>query len=137
MKLSSRKQLLKESELTLKSIKKSLNEAAVPQRDVEKVKHWMEDAIPIVISEDRFEKYDDDVEKFFRYLEIQQGAPPKDAKKFAKAADDAIYPLRLVISNVKATIRELKQLESVLPEIERIIKAVESDIKKMNKRSPK
>jgi hypothetical protein len=131
MKLSSRKELLKESEMKLTEIRKSLNEAAVPQREVEKVKHWMEDAIAIVIREDMLEKYDDDVEKFFRYLEIQQGAPPKDAKKFAKAADDAIYPLRLVISNVKATIRELKQLESVLPEIERIIKAVESDIKKM------
>ena len=131
MKLSTRKQLLKESEMKLAEIRKSLNEAAVPQRDVEKVKHWMEDAIAIVISEDRFEQYDDDVENFFRYLEIQQGAPPKDAKKFAKAADESIYDLRRVISKFRSQVREIKQLDSQLYKIETIITAVESDIKKM------
>lgn len=131
MKLSSRKQLMKESEITLKEIKKSLNEVAVPQKQVEKVKHWMDDAIPMVIDQPMIKKYDGMVENFFRYLEIQQGASPRESKKFAKAADDSIYPLRLVIANVKAYMLELKKLESKLPEIERIIKAVESDIKKM------
>ena len=131
MKLSSRKELLKESEVTLKEIKKSLNETAVPQKEVEKVKYWMQDAIRMVIDKDMFEEYDNSVENFFRYLEIQQGAPPKDAKKFAKAANDSIYELRLVISKFRSQVRELKQLDSQLYKIETIITAVESDIKKM------
>jgi hypothetical protein len=131
MKLSSRKELLKESEVTLKEIKKSLNETAVPQKEVEKVKYWMEDAIPMVIDKDMFEKYDNSVENFFRYLEIQQGASPAESKKFAKAANDSIYELRLVISKFRSQVRELKQLDSQLYKIETIITAVESDIKKM------
>jgi len=131
MKLSSRKELLKESELKLTEIRKSLNEAAVPQKEVEKVKHWMQDAIPMIIDKDMFEKYDNSVENFFRYLEIQQGASPKDAKKFAKAANDSIYDLRRVISKFRSQVREIKQLDSQLYKIETIITAVESDIKKM------
>jgi hypothetical protein len=131
MKLSSRKELLKESELTLKSIKKSLNEAAVPQREVEKVKHWMEDAIQLVIDDRLLKKYDGDVEDFFRYLEIQKGASPVEAKKFAKNANESISPLRFVIANMKGLIRDVKKLEAKLPEIEGIMKAVESDLKKM------
>ena len=131
MKLSSRKEILKESEMKLTEIRKSLNEAAVPQKEVEKVKYWMRDAIPIVIDKDMFEEYDNSVENFFRYLEIQQGAPPKDAKKFAKAADESIYDLRRVISKFRSQVREIKQLDSQLYKIETIITAVESDLKKM------
>ena len=131
MKLSSRKELLKESEMKLTEIRKSLNEAAVPQKEVEKVKYWMQDAIRMVIDKDMFEEYDNSVENFFRYLEIQQGASPKDAKKFAKAADESIYDLRRVISKFRSQVRELKQLDSQLYKIETIITAVESDLKKM------
>ena len=131
MKLSSRKDLLKESELTLKSIKKSLNEATVPQREVEKVKHWMEDAIQLVIDDRVLKKYDGAIEDFFRYLEIQQGASPAQSKKFAKNADESISRLRFVIANMHGLIGDVKKLEAKLPEIERIIKAVEYDIKKM------
>ncbi len=131
MKLSSRKQLLKESEMKLTEIRKSLNEAAVSQRDVEKVTKWMGYAIPIVIDEPMQKKYDAAVENFFRYLEIKQGASPAESKKFAKAADESIYPLRLVLANVDAYIRELKNLEAKSEEIRTIIKAVESDLKKM------
>jgi hypothetical protein len=117
--------------MKLTEIRKSLNEAAVPQKEVEKVKYWMEDAIPMVIDKDMFEKYDNSVENFFRYLEIQQGASPAESKKFAKAANDSIYELRLVISKFRSQIREFKQLDSQLYKIETIITAVESDLKKM------
>ena len=117
--------------MKLTEIRKSMNEAAVPQREVEKVTQWMERAIMFVVDPDMREKYSDGVDNFFDYLEIPL-ASPKDAKKYAKAADFAIgSPLGIIIAKVKEHITELKKLEAKLPEIERIIKAVESDIKKM------
>ena len=129
MKLSSRKELLKESELTLKSIKKSLNEAAVPQREVEKVTKWMKTAILLMVDSDAQNKYNNSVEDFFRYLEIQQGASPKDASKYARNAEFALQPMDMVISNFIQKIKMLKQMESQIPEIRKIMRAVEKDLK--------
>jgi DNA primase large subunit len=130
MKFSSRKQLLSEAEQELKGIKRSINEASVPQREVEKVTSWMESAIPFVVEDRVKEKYSNFVEDFFRYLEIPT-ASPKDAKGFKNNAEYAITPVNIIISNFKEQLRELKKLEAKLPEIEKIVRAVESDIKKM------
>jgi hypothetical protein len=129
MKLSTRKELLKESELTLKSIKKSLNEAAVPQSKVEKVTQWMKDAIRLVVDKDQQKKYDNSVEAFFRYLEIQQGASLIDGKKYADSARDSFYELEMIISKVIQQNKILKKMETEIPEIRNIMRAVEKDLK--------
>jgi hypothetical protein len=129
MKLSTRKELLKESELTLKSIKKSLNEAAVPQSKVEKVTQWMKDAIRLVVDKDQQKKYDNSVEAFFRYLEIQQGASLIDGKKYADRARDSFYELEMIISKVIQQNKILKKMETEIPEIRNIMRAVEKDLK--------
>ncbi len=131
MKLSSRKQLLKESELTLKSIKKSLNEAAVPEKDVNKVYDWMHGAIKMVVREPKMvEKHREFAMYFLNYLKIQKSTP-REAKKYATDTDEAVSSFSILIGKLKEQIADLKKLESKLPEIEKIIKAVESDIKKM------
>lgn len=120
------KQLLSES-------KKSLNEASVPQSEVEKVTGWMKIANMSVheTGSKQYEKMENFIEDFFRYLEIAQGANPRDAKKFKNNAEFSVDILQVLIGKVKENLSTLKKLEAKLPEIQKIIKAVDSDIKKM------
>jgi phage-related minor tail protein len=108
-----------------------LNETTVPQRDVEKVYYWMRNAIPFVIEKDMREKYNAGLEDFFSYLEIED-ATPGFAKKYAKSAEFALgSPMGIIIAKVKDHLKELKKFEAKLPEIEKIMKSVESDLKKI------
>lgn len=131
MKLSSRKQLLSEAEQELKGIKRSINESAVPQREVEKVTQWMNSAIMSTVDDKQKEKYRGMVEDFFRYLEIERADTPAEAKKFKKNAEFSLGILDIIFSKVQSRLKELRNLESKLPEIKKIVKAVESDMKKM------
>ena len=133
MKLSSRKQLLSEAEQELKGIRHSINEEAVPQREVEKVTQWLTIANKVVheTGSKQYEKMENFIEDFFRYLEIAQGAKPRDAKQFKKNAEFSVDILQVLIGKVKENLSTLKKLEAKLPEIQKIIKAVESDMKKM------
>jgi hypothetical protein len=67
---------------------------------------------------------------FLNYLKIQKSTP-REAKKYATDTDEAVSSFSILIGKLKEQIADLKKLESKLPEIEKIIKAVESDIKKM------
>ena len=131
MKLSNRKQLLSEADAELKRIK-SLNEAQVPQSEVEKATEWLRIANQVVGGK-RKEKMDAFIEDFFRYLEIYQGGNPNspDAKRFKKNAEFSIDFMDVLINNVKENLSTLKKLEAKLPEIQKIVRLVKSDMSKM------
>ena len=133
MKLSSRKQLLSEAEQELKGIRNSINEAAVPQREVERVTDWMKIANKVVhqTGSKEYEKMENFIEDFFRYLEIAQGAEPRDAKQFKKNAEFSVDILQVLIGKVKENLSTLKKLEAKLPEIQKIVRLVKSDMSKM------
>ena len=115
--------LLKESKL---------NEAPVPQSEVEKATEWLRIANQVVGGK-RKEKMDGFIEDFFRYLEIYQGGNPNspDAKRFKKNAEFSIDFMDVLINNVKENLSTLKKLEAKLPEIQKIVRLVKSDMSKM------
>jgi len=121
MKLSTRKQLLKESELTLKSIKKSLNEAAVPQRDVQKVTKWMREVSMIFGSVAK--KISSKDNYISQYNEMESGS--EDVYGDYVDILDSIKSIREAIK----FIGNVKKIESRIPEIQRIVKMIEDDIK--------
>lgn len=118
--------------MKLKNLIKEEFKASVSQSDVEKVTDWMDNAIPLVIDEEMQEKYDDAVKSFFEYLEIEQ-AEPTDAKMFQKNAEFSIIPLVIIASKVKEQLKYLKQLETKMPEVMKILTAVKKDLKQNKK----
>jgi hypothetical protein len=133
MKLSSRKQLLKESELTLKSIKKSLNEAADPQEnDIKMVYDWMDNLINLVVADPteakKQRKY---AMEFLNYPKIKKSSPVA-AKKYAANIDDAILSFGHLVGDMEEQLDELKKLKSKLPEIKKILNSIEHKIDQFN-----
>jgi hypothetical protein len=122
MKLSSRKELLKESELTLKSIKKSLNEAAVPQRDVQKVTKWMRE-VSMIFGSVAKKISSEDIEFISQYNEMESGS--EDVYGDYVDILDSIKSIREAIK----FIGNVRKIESRIPEIQRIVKMIEDDIK--------
>ena len=133
MKLSSRKQLLKESELTLKSIKKSLNEASDPQEnDIKMVYDWMDNLINLVVADPteakKQRKY---AMEFLNYPKIKKSSPVA-AKKYAINIDDAILSFGHLVGDMEEQLEELKKLKSKLPQIKKILNSIEHKIDQFN-----
>ena len=112
-----------------------LNEVAVSQPEVEKATDWLRIANNTMnkIGGEDHKRMDDFIEDFFRYLEIHQRRNPNspEAKKFKKNAEFSIDIMDVLINKVKEKLSTLKKLEAKLPEIQKIVRSVESDMKKM------
>lgn len=119
--------------MKLKNLIKEEFKGSVSQSDVEKVTGWMKNAIPLVIDEEVRERYENFVEDFFRYLEIERADTPQDMKMFQKNAEFSIIPLVIITSKVKEQLKYLKQLESKMPEVLKIVKTVQKDLKQNKK----
>lgn len=119
--------------MKLKNLIKEEFKASVSQPDVEKVTDWMNNAIPLVIDEEVRERYENFVEDFFRYLEIERADTPADMKMFQKNAEFSIIPLVIITSKVKEQLKYLKQLETKMPEVLKIVKTVQKDLKQNKK----
>jgi predicted KAP-like P-loop ATPase len=133
MKLSSRKQLLKESESTLKSIKKSLNEASDPQEnDIKMVYDWMDNLINLVVADPteakKQRKY---AMEFLNYPKIKKSSPAA-AKKYVTNIDDAILSFGHLVGDMEEQLEELKKLKSKLPQIKKILNSIEHKIDQFN-----
>jgi predicted KAP-like P-loop ATPase len=133
MKLSSRKELLKESESTLKEIKKSLNEASDPQEnDIKMVYDWMDNLINLVVADPteakKQRKY---AMEFLNYPKIKKSSPVA-AKKYAMNIDDAILSFGHLVGDMEEQLDELKKLKSKLPEIKKILNSIEHKIDQFN-----
>jgi hypothetical protein len=133
MKLSSRKELLNEAELTLNSIKKSLNEDSPSESDVETLSQWMLGVIPIVFErKDEQRQWQSSIEEFIENYEQFQIGEPKDAKRYANDVDTIInFTMKMIISRLKDKINKLKTFQSELPQVQTIMKAISSDVKKI------
>jgi len=144
MKLSSRKELLKESELTLKSIKKSLNESAVSQSEFESAVKWISDAIRLGMTNKNKDRYTLLLKKISNYNQIPN-VSPDDAKKYAKDISLNSLIILSLFKDVKENITKeeknfekaqnrlvkLKKMRDELPEIQKIIGSIQSDVDKM------
>lgn len=130
MKLSSRKELLKESELTLKSIKRSLNEAAVPEEQIMKVSEWIEQVVDLTI-QDNPGRYLNAFIIFRDYMKLPILDPRDKQTRIIELKKTINSTIPEIISRLNDYMNELKELQSQLPEIQKIVKLVDSDIKNM------
>ena len=122
MKLSSRKELLKESELTLKSIKKSLNESNVPEPEIHKVTKWMRD-VSMLFGSVAKKISSEEIEFISNYNKMKYGSEDVYGDYV-----DISYSLKYIREAIKF-IGNVRKIESRIPEIQRIIKMIEDDIK--------
>jgi len=131
MKLSSRKQLLSEAEQELKLINQLLSEGKVVQSDVEKVKKWLEGAIPMVSNEKNFNFHYKKAADLLNYFKIATAATPKDARVIKNTTTNAISTSSIIITDFKKKLDKMKKLEASLPEIEKIYQSFEAEVAKM------
>jgi hypothetical protein len=130
MKLSSRKELLNESELTLKSIKKSLNEMDISRQDSKKVVDWSEEIKKFTESSNGIARRNND---FLTSFETSVGSRLTGrSRMYSRERQDSLPSSFIdLLDALKEQITRLKKLESQIPEIQKLVKSVESDIKKM------
>jgi hypothetical protein len=135
MKLSPRKQLLKESESILKGIRKSVNESAViSHTDIQKIHDWMLMVIPLVIEESDRELFADTISNILEWADINEIPSHADRKNtFLDIIHAYEVPMKIILQKYYEHIKEVKKAERDILSVREIMRKFGSELKNYRK----